>query len=87
MALLLVLPSCNGPLAITLCHAVLWSCSALPHCAVLCCLMPCCAALCCVQEVEQMAAAKAFLEQQHGKQVVLLLGESPGKIRFIMEKS
>jgi hypothetical protein len=27
------------------------------------------------QEVQQMAAAKAYLERQHGKEVVLLLGE------------
>ncbi|WIA21686.1 hypothetical protein OEZ85_000855 [Tetradesmus obliquus] len=33
-----------------------------------------------MQEVEQMAAAKAFLEQQHDKQVVLLLGHSRGAI-------
>lgn len=28
-----------------------------------------------VQEVQQMAAAKQYLEQQHSKQVILLLGE------------
>eukprot|EP00878_Enallax_costatus_P013163 GHUV01013760.1.p1 GENE.GHUV01013760.1~~GHUV01013760.1.p1 ORF type:complete len:293 (+),score=28.40 GHUV01013760.1:101-979(+) len=33
-----------------------------------------------MKEVEQMAAAKAFLEQQHSKQVVLLLGHSRGAI-------
>lgn len=30
------------------------------------------------QEVEQMATAKAYLEKQHGKQVVMLLGQFAG---------
>jgi hypothetical protein len=42
-------------------------------CGTLCCLACCC--YCCLQEVEQMAAAKAYLESQHNKQVVLLLGK------------
>lgn len=38
-----------------------------------------------VQEVQQMAAAKRYLEQHHSKQVVLLLGE--GQTRHFTDSS